>query len=234
MKSQHLRSPLLAASTLAVLGILAVPSIAQTTTLISSSINNGSFETPITSNFVYAPTGTPWTFTPQSANGGSGIAAAIVNAGFNLVGSPADGNQYAFLQVSGSPTATASISQTFNLTSLSNLSVSFALTGRSSPNGEGGVTKFSAAIDGNIFFADATRAAEPFNPFSAQILNVGSGTHTLTFTASQKDPNIGDNTALLDNVTVTATAVGPEPGSLALYIVGAFAACWAVRKRTSR
>lgn len=206
---------------------------AQTTTLISATVNDGSFETPTVANLAYAPVGTPWTFTSNS-----GISRNSSDGStFGVTGSPADGSQYGFIQLGGTHTS-VSLSQTFNLSAISSLSVSFAFAGRQYPppnlNNFEGNTVFAVLLDGTTFDTETTATNQPFAARAFNLANVAAGSHTLTFTASEIGGSTGDNTALLDNVRVTATATAPEPsGILLLGFVGLLVAPFVKFRTTS-
>lgn len=185
------------------------------TTIIDSAINDGSFETPVVTPFSYQPLGTPWTFTD---NAGISINTNT-DLAFSINGTVPDGNQYAFLQLSG-PNNTATISQDFTLAQASNLTISYYLGGRNSAFFLGN-TNFSASLDGTPFDLTSTTTGLVLTQHSFDLPNVSAGSHTLLFTASELAGQTNDNTAVLDNVSVVANpASAPEPGSLALVGVG--------------
>ena len=192
--------------------LLLAPS-AQAQVIIDSVTSNGSFEARNVGTFDYIHADVPntedfWTYGPSSlmppspnAGNGSGISR---NSGFVVAGGPADGAQFVFLQRPGS-----SISTTFNLAAPSNLSLTFALAGRTAPFN--GVNTVQAFLDGTPIFATdlVTFTSMPFTDQSGMISGVAAGVHTLRIENTTAVDPTNSRTAYIDNVRLSASPV-PE------------------------
>jgi hypothetical protein len=174
-------------------------------------IANASFELPNRGGaFQYNPTlaqqgGSGWAFL-----GNSGVAAN--GSAFNVVNTP-DGNQAGFLQQGGN------FSQVINFPAGFTDTLSFFAEQRSF----GGTQMFSVLLDGvPLTFGGNTVLTAPsstsFTLFTSDSFSPGPGPHTLTFEGLNTN---GDNTAFIDAVSITPTAVAvPEPSSFALLALG--------------
>lgn len=151
------------------------------------------FETPVLtgSSYQYNPAGTPWTFTPQSGDNGSGITAN--HSAFNSLNAGApEGVQVAFLQ------GTGALSQViYGLVPGGSYTLTFSASQRQ--NVQHGGQGFNIALSGSIF---AT-----FTP--SQILQSAStySTYTASFTAPAASGTLAfsgtstaDNTVFLDKM----------------------------------
>ncbi len=146
--------------------------------------------------YQYDPTGSPWTFNGYAglAGNGSGFTANNPNA--------PQGGQVAFLQMTGS------VSQSFNM-----------VPGVYSVNlqaAERGVTQsgqtFEVLVDGQVV-STITPSGTSYASYTSGSFAIGAaGNHTLTFLGL--DPFGGDNTILIDQVSVqNVTANQPiDPG----------------------
>jgi hypothetical protein len=137
-------------------------------------------------NSVYDPTGSAWTF-----SGTAGIAGN--NSNFTTGNPPApQGGQVAFLQKSGS------ISQTVTGWTAG----SYVLTFDAAQRGNYGISNedFNVLIDG-IVVATFTPSGTSYQDYSTVAFTVTAGTHTITFQGLNSAG--GDNTALLDDVTIS-------------------------------
>jgi hypothetical protein len=161
------------------------------------SVANFGFEAPITSTFIYNPSGASWTF-----SGNAGISAN--NSGFTSQNPLApQGTQVAFLQ------STCSMSQALSgFTPGTVYRVVFSAAQRK--YGTAGQT-WNVAINGSVIgtFApplSATNYVDYSATFTASAFN-----QTLTFNGT--DLNGGDNTVFIDNVRITPWV--PSPWSTA-------------------
>lgn len=194
---------------------------------------NGSFESPglgtMNSSLQYNVSideqgGAGWTF-----NGFSGIAA--VGSGFNVANTP-DGTQAGFLQNLGN------FSQTITTFDAGLYTLAFFAEGRPLPYGPQSV---QVTLDGvPLAFGGALTVAPPqgatFVPYASDPFLLSAGPHTLTFSGLN---GVGDNTAFIDRVTITAEAPAqaevPEPTALALFgtgLVGLLGYGWRRRQPT--
>ncbi|MFA6288005.1 MAG: cellulase family glycosylhydrolase [Opitutaceae bacterium] len=163
-----------------------------------STVLNKGFETPLTSTFVYRPTGANWTF--------------VGNAGIQKTWGAAvtPGVQTAFLQTaaatdSGANSINGSMSQTLNFDATGTYSISFLLAQRSGKT----VLPITVSVDGVPISSVA------YTPTAAYGLNVFMPTVTAPFTINSTGNHTikleataaagVDNETLIDNVTVAAT-----------------------------
>jgi hypothetical protein len=170
-------------------------------------ITDGDFSTPGqgVGGYTYAPTGSPWTFSPLiggvSGSGITYIPSAFENTPLNI--------QAGFLQTAGgsvSSTDPASISQVFSAPAAGSYDLSFMYAGRTY---DGGTTTFKVSVDGSSVFTVTPLSGQNFTPESL-IVTLANGNHTLAFTSTA--PVIGyDETAFIGNVSLTAV---PEPTTI--------------------
>jgi len=152
-------------------------------------------------SFTYAPTGSPWTFSPL-IGGVSGSGITYIPSEFQS--SPL-GIQAGFLQTAGGSVSTsdpASISQTFAAPAAGSYDLSFMYAGRTY---DGGNTTFTVSVNGNVVTTLNPSSGQAFTPLSF-IIPLSSGNNNLAFTATGVHGN--DETAFVGNVSITAV---PEP-----------------------
>ena len=172
-------------------------------------IANASFELPNQGGgFQYNPTlaqqgGAGWTFLSNSGVAANGSAFGVVNV--------PDGNQAGILQNGGN------FSQVINFPSGFTDQLSFFAEQRGN---FGGTQSFTVLLDGvPLTFGGSTVLTAPsstnFTLFTSDSFNPGAGPHTLTFEGLNTN---GDNTAFIDAVSITPSAIPtvPEPSALAL------------------
>ena len=151
-------------------------------------------------NFQYNPSGSAWTFSP-AADGGSGLAAN--NSGFTVGNGPApQGNQVAFLQSYGT------ITQSVAGWGAGSYTLSFYTAQRG--NQAASAEDFEVLVDGNV--VGTFKPVGPMYQFvTTASFTVTAGAHAIEFKGL--DSVGGDNTALIDDVTVAvATATVPTIG----------------------
>jgi PEP-CTERM motif len=208
----------LRAACLAALNALAAQAQAMPTLL-----TNGSFEAPWTSDagsgtdgsvtFIYQPQGADvgWTF-----GASTGVAQE-----YSLL-SAFDGDYFALLQ-----TATQDLSQTFTLGTDSTVTLDFALALRTGPTQYVPGQQVSVSIDGQqVSLTPAT--STNWETYSLNLGTLSAGQHTLSFRGTEG--NIGDTTAYLDAVSLSAAPV-PEPLSAMLALAGLGVLGMLARKR---
>lgn len=180
------------------------------------NIPNSSFETPVTSTYVYNPSGASWLFV-----GPCGVSAN--NTAFTRGNPPApSGAQVAFIQ------GTATVSQAVSgLVPGATYKVTFAAAQRGNFN-QGGQT-WSVLIDGGVRGNYAPSASASNYVDYTATFTASASSHTLAFKGSNL--NGGDNTVFIDNVRVAPSLPSPwntaDIGSvgaagLASYVGGAF------------
>ena len=171
-------------------------------------ISNGGFETnnlaSISNGYAYAGQvmADAWSFT-----GGAGVSLNNTAWGGTT---PAPSTAFAFLQ------NTASISQTFSTAASSNFTIGFDLAQRTNWGSTGQV--IGVSLDGNPLSQLYVSAANGWSAESFSALNVGAGSHTLTFTGLNPNHE-ADTTGFIDNVSVMAAAV-PEPETYGMLLAG--------------
>ena len=178
-------------------------------------VTDASFETPALApgTFQYAPTGSPWTFTP---------AAALVNpgtplpAGENFADYTApDGVQYVALQGAGA------VSQLITFPTSQSYDLSFDIAGRGlSPGNYDGNQSVEVLIDGTGVYDVTTSSGQPFAPVLAQF-SVSAGAHVLQFAGLDGPPQAGDHTAYIDNVAISPAPEAPTLESILAVVIAA-------------
>jgi hypothetical protein len=135
--------------------------------------------------FQYNPTGTPWTFSGSSGIAGNG-------SGFTL-GNPnaPEGTQVAFLQMTGS------FSQSVNFAQGGTFTIGFQAAQRGNWQSSG--QTFQVLVDGNVV-GTFTPFGTGYTSFTTNGFTVTGGLHTITFQGL--NPNGGDNTAFIDQVSL--------------------------------
>lgn len=155
------------------------------------AVPNGGFEAPVQAGggASYRPAGAGWTFT-----NGAGIAGNL--NGFTQGNAPApEGTQVAFLQGTN-----ARMSQTVPGWQAGGFRVAFRAARRGSFSGP---QDFRVLVDGSVL-ATFTVTARTYGSFATPVLQVGAGSHTIEFQSLNTAG--GDNTALIDAVTVNYVA----------------------------
>jgi subtilase family serine protease len=147
------------------------------------------FESPTVgtgaSAYKYDPTsGTPWTFSGTAGVAGNGSAFTSGNP------SAPQGTQVAFLQFTGS------ISQTVNFAS-GNYTLSFSAAQRQ--NYQASRQVIEVTVDGNVV-GTITPSGTSYATYTTSSFTVTAGSHTIAFLGL--NPNGGDNTAFLDQITI--------------------------------
>jgi PKD repeat protein len=169
-----------------------------------SGFSDPGFETPKVGlgAYVYDPSGSAWTFSGTSgvAGNGSGFTSGNPNA--------PQGTQVAFMQ------GTGSVSQAVNL-SAGTYTISFEAAQRG--NWQDSSQTFAVEVDGQVvgtFTPDSTS----YSSYTTDPFTVTAGTHTIAFVGL--DPDGGDNTAFLDQLSIkdpslplTANAGPAESGN---------------------
>ena len=154
---------------------------------------NFGFETPKVSTFQYNPSGASWTFTAQSGNNGSGIAANGSLFNSSNPNAP-EGTQVAFLQ------SISAISQTISgFVPGAKYAVTFSAAQRAGQFQQSRQT-WNLKVDSSVIAsysppATATSYVDYTTNFTAT-----AATHTLSFAGT--DLLSGDNTVFLDNVRI--------------------------------
>ena len=157
------------------------------------------FETPAQGSgqgaFAYAPTGSPWTF--------SGPAGVAGNRSAFTSGNPnaPQGSQVAFIQGSGS------VSQSFSFASGSYV-IDFDAAQRGNQFSD---QTFQVLVDGVAVGTFNNFASTAYAQLMTSTFTATAGVHTLTFQGT--NINGGDNTILLDQVTLSQPPQGlNDPG----------------------
>ncbi|HEY2328450.1 MAG TPA: hypothetical protein VGI63_01390 [Verrucomicrobiae bacterium] len=154
---------------------------------------NAGFETPVTDDYVYAPGGGAWTFTPKNGGNGSGIAAN--NKAFTSGNPPApEGSQVAFLQAHGVISQVVSgfaPGQHYTMTFAAAQRANFPQRGQT----------WDLQINGKTIksFAPA-QAANQYAIYSAGFVATAA-VNTVAFVGT--DLAGGDNTVFIDNAQIT-------------------------------
>jgi len=171
-----------------------------TLTAATDTIGDPGFELPAlgtgSSAYAYDPSGSPWSFSGSSPSG-SGVAG---NGSAFTSGNPnaPQGTQVAFLQETGT------ISQSVDFTAGTYV-LSFQAAQRG--NYQASNQTFQVLVDGTVV-GTFTPAGTSYAEYSTDSFTVASGPHTIEFAGI--DPNGGDNTVFLDEVSLTAvTALAP-------------------------
>jgi len=157
---------------------------------------NFGFETPVTSTYIYNPSGGSWTFS-SSTGSGSGVSAN--NSAFTT-GNPAapQGVQVAFLQVTG--VISEAVSGFIPGTSYT---VTFAAAERAQY--ENGGESWNLTLDGAVIGSfNPGASATAYVDYSASFVATAA-THTLGFVGT--DLAGGDNTVFIDNVRIASPPV---------------------------
>ena len=168
------------------------------TTTHAEIITNGGFEFPVlvANTWSSSPAGAVWNFTN----------AAILNVpdDYNPMGGYSDwnvmlgwsGHQVAILQT------TSSFSQLVNLPESGVYSISWKHAGRTERVSAGGNQTYEVLLGTNVLGSFHTTTFQPFQPINFAFY-ANPATYTLTF---QGKPTGGDNTAFIDDVSLTLIA----------------------------
>jgi hypothetical protein len=174
----------------------------------ASSLGDGSFETPglAAKTFQYSPDGSPWQF--------SGDAGVSSNGSSFTRGNPVapDGTQVAVLQCNGS------ISQPVSMDA-GTYGLSFEAAQRAGSANKH-YQEINVLIDGSSV-GTVTPSSSGYALYETSIFTVTAGTHNVEFLGM--NPLGGDNTAFIDEVTLTAaslisdsTSAAPRPAANAV------------------
>ncbi len=154
----------------------------------TNQFNDPGFETPNVGtgswhDFVYNPSGAPWTYSSSSgvAGNGSGFTNGNPNA--------PQGTQVAFLQKYGT------MSQVVNF-SAGTYAINFYAAQR---YGQASSQTFEVTVDGTVV-GTFTPTSTTYGLYTTNSFTVTAGTHTVEFIGL--DPNGGDNTALIDDASI--------------------------------
>jgi len=160
-------------------------------------IGDNSFEAPAlaANTFQYAPSGSPWQFSASAGVSSNGSAFTTSNP------SAPDGSQVAFLQ------GTGSMSQSVYLDGTYSLSFQAAQRGGS---GQVHYQEIQVLVDG-AQVGLVTPAGTSYGLYQTASFTVPAGTHAVEFIGL--DPLGGDNTALVDLVTIAPEANSISDGS---------------------
>ena len=146
--------------------------------------------------YLYDPAGSPWTF--------SGFAGVAGNGSGFTANNPIapQGGQVAFLQMTGSASQSVTLSA-------GTFSISFEAAQRNIAQ-VGGQT-IEVLLD-NVAVSTITPVGINYASYTTTTFTVAAGAHTLEFLGL--DPHGGDNTALIDQVSITAAQVNQplDPG----------------------
>jgi glucose/arabinose dehydrogenase len=164
----------------------------------NSVIIDPGFEAPAQGSgsnaYTYSPSGSAWTFTSGAGLTGNGSGFTSGNP------SAPQGSQVAFLQFTGS------VSQVVNLAAGS-YTVTFSAAQRQ--NFQASSQQIKVTVDGNIVLT-LTPAGTTYAIYATNSFTVTAGSHTIAFVGL--NPNGGDNTAFLDQVSVNAFTSPPPLG----------------------
>lgn len=177
---------------------------------------NGGFESPVTSTYVYNPSGNVWTFSGASGNGsgvardGSVFTASNPNA--------PEGTQVAFLQKNGSIAQTVS-----GLTPGSVYAVLFSAANRAASGFNGGQS-WDVRVDGNVIasYAPGTAGAA-YSTFSTAFKATATS-QVLSLVGTNL--NSGDTTVFIDNVRMFKASSSMPFGVVATAGNGSVALAW--------
>lgn len=150
------------------------------------------FESPALAagTFQYRPTGSAWTF-----SGGAGLSA---NQSAFTIGNPTavQGSQVAFLQGKGAVTQKVTLAAgTYTL--------SFAAAQRGS---QASAQTLQVLVDGNVVTSFNNLTGKAYSNLTTSTFTVSAGEHTITIQATNLRG--GDNTALIDQITLSQQATG--------------------------
>ena len=164
-------------------------SAAQIAALSSPVVANSGFETPVTTSYIYNPTGGSWTFAGNSGVQTNGSAWGA---------SPApEGTQTAFLQ--GNPTqgpTVGSVTQSVNFSTAGTYTISFQAARRS-----GQIQPVAVSVDGTQVGSTLTPSSNSFGLLTSASFTISTtGNHTIKLAATV---NTGDNSTFVDQVAIT-------------------------------
>lgn len=149
---------------------------------------------------------------------GTGVSGINLDNGQSFAGVTPDGHYYGFLQSNNGSTST--VSQTVSLAAGTYV-VSWLAGGRLNYSG---AVNYTVSL-GNQIFSGGLTQHQAFTPTSASV-TLGAGTYDLTFSAHTAS---GDNSALIDKVSITAAV--PEPALWGL-MIGGFGLTGAAMRRS--
>lgn len=184
-------------------------------------ISNGGFETspntPNAGNYIYPlAMYENWNYV-----GGAGVINATGSSAWYGATSPTgfDGSQYAFVQSLGS------ISSSFVIGSNSSLVLNWLSGGRPFYGSYNGDQTYQVLIDNTLLGTFSTTSGQNFSSNTISGINLGAGTHTLTFAGQIQ----ADESAFIDQVNLTANV--PEPATSALFALALFGFAAARRRK---
>ena len=165
-----------------------------------SSINDGSFEWPempglAGSAYQYAPNGSPWQFSTGAGVGANGSAFTAGNP------SAPEGIQVAFLQGNGNMIQTIDMNAGV-------YSLSFEAAQRGAANKYS--QEIQVLVDGSPV-GTVTPVNTDYTSYRTSIFSLTAGLHTVEFAGL--NPQGGDNTAFVDDVTINAASSSINDGN---------------------
>ena len=192
-----------------------------TITPVATGPGNPGFETPQvgTGNFQYNPSASLWVFSGYAGLAGNGSGFTVDNP------SAPQGNQVAFLQQTGSisqsvtfPTATSGlpIYTPSRLTMPYDISFSAAQRGNYQANSQ----TFEVLLDGTVIGTFNNLSGTTYSTLITFPFLATAGSHTITFQGT--DLNGGDNTVLLDQISINPLPIGPSDPDFLIPSVGEF------------
>lgn len=197
-------------------------------------LTNGSFEAPALGSTAYVYPGNPnpalsggysstannWTY------GGSALVNTSVGANAWYGGAPPagyDGSQFAALQ------GDSTISQIFNAPSAGLANISWLSAGRPNFGSIGGDQTYDVLLNGSLIGSFSTTDGQAFTS-ELKLATLVAGINTLTFEGTDLTKLATDQTAFIDNVSVTGV---PEPLTLSVFGAGLVGAA-ALRRRRKK
>jgi hypothetical protein len=160
----------------------------------STNLNDSGFEVPVIAQgeFAYRPSGSPWTF-----GGDAGVAANVSGFTSGNAGAP-QGNQVLFLQKS------AQASQSVTLAA-----GAYAINFTAAQRGNlASIQTLDVLVDSTVVGSFNNISSAMYNSYSTATFTAPAGAHTITFRGTNL--NGGDNTLLVDQITLT------QPNSIVL------------------
>ena len=168
----------------------------------SNLVSDCGFETPVEGSgsgaYAYNLSGSPWTFSTLSGISGN-------ESGFTS-GNPSapQGAQVAFLQAQGSIAQTITTFQSYT---------TYLLTFEAAQRGNyGGSNDFQVYLD-NTLLGTYKPDGTTYAPLSTNTFTTSAGTHVLRFVGLNSAG--GDDSALIDNISLTAQGTIPTPTTTA-------------------
>jgi hypothetical protein len=188
------------------------------------SVTNGSFETPVVSNYLYQPSGSGWNFISSSGIA-SAIGSATPGAWFSNLVAPG-GNQVGFIQDSNG--SAGAISQSISGFTVGQLYwVKFYAAARPGYTG----ANINVDVNNSLVQTVAAPSTSSFVQYTVTFAATAA-TEVLSFVSGTNNNPTGDYNTALDLVTVTLDPPVStiEPASIATLGMGVFGLA-ALRRR---